>query len=257
MRLRFILIFGNKLIHSYNHDFNYHPNLQHRTIHSTIYSDDWLVNKKNTYNNIRNGRKNWSRLCGNGNATSHGSLWGGKKTGLSPVNGLIQQPKLFNKYYISFFGINILSVNMWGKLYRKSSLNAANIQPTGITTGEDLAFNLQLFPYLSKIYILKECGYNYRFGGMTTRYNTCLLPDLKKLYYIKKALIDKYQYHKASDYIRIELKNVLKSDICQMIAFKVRSPKEIKNRISEELKDPIYKDIMQVQNHPAFLEDPL
>ena len=31
---------------------------------------------------------------------------------------------------------------------------------------------------------------------------------------------------------------------------------EIKNRISEELKDPIYKDIMQVQNHPAFLEDP-
>ena len=150
MRLRFILIFGNKLIHSYNHDFNYHPNLQHRTIHSTIYSDDWLVNKKNTYNNIRNGRKNWSRLCGNGNATSHGSLWGGKKTGLSPVNGLIQQPKLFNKYYISFFGINILSVNMWGKLYRKSSLNAANIQPTGITTGEDLAFNLQLFPYLSK-----------------------------------------------------------------------------------------------------------
>ena len=101
MRLRFILIFGNKLIHSYNHDFNYHPNLQHRTIHSTIYSDDWLVNKKNTYNNIRNGRKNWSRLCGNGNATSHGSLWGGKKTGLSPVNGLIQQPKLFNKYYIS------------------------------------------------------------------------------------------------------------------------------------------------------------
>lgn len=52
-------------------------------------------------------QKNWSRLCGNGNATSHGSLWGGKKTGLSPVNGLIQQPKLFNKYYISFFGINI------------------------------------------------------------------------------------------------------------------------------------------------------
>ncbi len=38
--------------------------------------------------------------------TSHGSLWGGKN-GTSPVNGLIQQPKLFNKYYISFFGINI------------------------------------------------------------------------------------------------------------------------------------------------------
>ena len=53
MRLRFILIFGNKLIHSYNHDFNYHPNLQHRTIHSTIYSDDWLVNKKKKKKNIK------------------------------------------------------------------------------------------------------------------------------------------------------------------------------------------------------------
>ena len=44
----------------------------------------------------------------------------GKKNGTSVLlNGLIQQPKLFNKYYISFFGINILSVNMWGKTLSK------------------------------------------------------------------------------------------------------------------------------------------
>ena len=122
--------------------------------------------------------------------------------------------------------------------------------------GKTLPLISNYFHIYLKFTYSKNVDINYRFGGMTTRYNTCLLPDLKKLYYIKKALIDKYQYHKASDYIRIELKNVLKSDICQMIAFKVRSPKEIKNRISEELKDPIYKDIMQVQNHPAFLEDP-
>lgn len=88
----------------------------------------WI--KKNTYNNIRNGRKNWSRLCGNGNATSHGSLWGGKKTGLSPVNGLIQQPKLFNKYYISFFGINIFYPLICGenstKIFIKCSQYTAN-----------------------------------------------------------------------------------------------------------------------------------
>ena len=29
--------------------------------------------------------------------------YGVVKTGLSPVNGLIQQPKLFNKYYILFW----------------------------------------------------------------------------------------------------------------------------------------------------------
>ena len=41
--------------------------------------------------------------------------YGVVKTGLSPVNGLIQQPKLFNKYYISFFGINIFYPLICGK----------------------------------------------------------------------------------------------------------------------------------------------
>lgn len=42
-----------------------------------------------------------------------------KHTGISSVTGLIEIPELFDKYYISFFGYNILSVNMAGKLYRK------------------------------------------------------------------------------------------------------------------------------------------
>ncbi len=179
-----------------------------------------------------------------------------KKRGLSPIIGQIKQPELFEKYYISFFGVNILSVNMCGKLYRKKVLDKAEIQPLGLTMGEDLAFNMQLFPYLSNIQILNRVGYNYRFGGMTTRYNPHLLPDLKRLYVWKKALIEKYHYYRASDYIRIELKNVLKSDICQMIIFKIGSSDEIKDRISKELRDPVYQQIMHVQSYPHFLEDP-
>ena len=37
--------------------------------------------------------------------------------------------------------------------------------------GEDLYFNLEIFPLLKAIYIDDYVGYNYRFGGMTTQYN--------------------------------------------------------------------------------------
>lgn len=179
-----------------------------------------------------------------------------KSKGISPVTGLIQTPALFDKYYISFFGYNILSVNMAGKLYRKSTLDKAHLAPSGICMGEDLVFNLQLFPHLKSIYILDTIGYNYRFGGMTTKYNKHLYPDLKYLYILKEKLIEQYQYYKAWDYIRIEMKNVLCSDIYQRIIFNVGTEAEIKAYITQELEDPIWVRVLQVKEHPNFLNDP-
>lgn len=178
-----------------------------------------------------------------------------KKASYSGVTGLIEVPELFQKYYISFFGVNILSVNMYGKLYRKSVLDKANIKPIGIAMGEDLAFNMYLFPFLQRIYIMDIVGYNYRFGGMTSRYNARLLPDLKLLYCIKERLIERYNYNIASDFIRIELKNVLRSDICQMICFKIGNPSDIIKLIRKEIDDPVYGRITQVAEHPDFLKD--
>ena len=91
-------------------------------------------------------------------------------------------------------------------------------------------------------------GYNYRFGGMTSRYNPALLRDLKKLYVLKKKLIEQYQYNKANDFIRIELKNVLVSDVKQRILFKYGSREEIINQLQLELCDPVYKDLKQVES---------
>lgn len=111
-----------------------------------------------------------------------------KKKAYSIIKGLITQPQLFDSYYISFLGVNILSVNIWGKLY-KSSILQNPPQPIGLAMGEDLYFNLELFPHLQKIYIDDYIGYNYSFGGMTTRYNKNLLPNLKVLYSIKKIIV--------------------------------------------------------------------
>lgn len=170
-----------------------------------------------------------------------------KKKANPAVRGLITQPQLFDLYYISFFGVNILSVNIWGKLY-KSSILKEPPQPIGLAMGEDLYFNLEIFPRLKKIYIDNYIGYNYRFGGMTTRYNKNLFPNLKVLYGIKKEKIEKYQYYKASEYIHIELKNVLISDIKQRILFKYGSQEDIINQINQELMDSVWNDIQQIKD---------
>ena len=83
---------------------------------------------------------------------------------------------------------------------------------------------------------------------MTSRYNPALLRDLKKLYVLKKKLIEQYQYNKANDFIRIELKNVLVSDVKQRILFKYGSREEIINQLQLELCDPVYKDLKQVES---------
>lgn len=171
---------------------------------------------------------------------------------ISPVIGLISQPQLFDKYYLSFFGKNILAVNMCGKLYKKSVIDQAHLQPSSLCMGEDLYFNLCLFPHLNSIYILDKIGYNYRFGGMTSKYNVKLYPNLKELYLIKENLIDKYQYTKARDFLRMEIKNVLKSDICQMIVYKIGTNTQIKDIIKDRINDPMWKNALVVNNGIYF-----
>lgn len=178
-----------------------------------------------------------------------------KKEAHSTIKELITQPQLFDLYYISFFGVNILSVNIWGKLY-KSNILKNPPQPIGLAMGEDLYFNLEIFPCLQKVYIDDYIGYNYRFGGMTTQYNKNLLPNLKALYSIKKRKIEKYKYDKASDYIRIELKNVFISDINQRILFHYGSKEDIINQINQELTDPVWSDIQQIKN-PNIITSPI
>lgn len=147
-------------------------------------------------------------------------------------------------------------MNACGKLYRKSVVDKIGPKAIGVTMGEDLAFNLQLFPHLKSIFILDEVGYSYRWGGMTNKYNPKLLPDLKKLYTLKKQLIEQYHYFKAADFIRIELKNVFFSDVCQQIIYHCGDREEICNSILKELCDPVYEDIKDINNHPHVLENP-
>ncbi len=169
-----------------------------------------------------------------------------------PVTGKIETPLLFDKFFLSFFGVNILPVSIWGKLYRKDILDRANLKPSGYSMGEDLVFNLHLFPFLSSIYIEDYIGYNYRYGGMTSNYNKHLLLDSKRQFIEKIKMIERYDYRKAEDCVRIEMMNILKSDIVQRIEFLHLSDNEIINQINEEISLPFWDKVITISNKEYF-----
>lgn len=169
-----------------------------------------------------------------------------KKRRNLPKSGPISTPELFDKYYMSFFGWNILPVSIWGKLYRRETLEKSSLTPSGFAMGEDLIFNMSLFPYLNKIFLLNKPYYNYRFGGMTSRYNPHLLKDLKAQFVLKLLAIDKYSYHQADNPARIEMVNVLHSDIIQRIIYFNNSKESIVESISKEISDCFWKDVLNI-----------
>lgn len=221
-----------------------------------IDADDWLANKsvlKDLFEAAESTGADYIEIgC---QRVLDNFKWIKRKFDNSPPIAF-SQPQLFQDYFLSFFGINKLSVNIWGKLYRRSTIHKANIKPLGLHMGEDLAFNLQLFPHLQKIVLLNQPGYNYRIGGMTSRNNPHFLKDMKKLFYFKEGMIEKYDYKKAIPFTRYELKNVLKTEICQNIAYKKDSKNEIIEWISNEIKDPIYNNLYDINPSENFWNDP-
>lgn len=162
------------------------------------------------------------------------------KKSVDGVSGLIRNPKLFDEYYLSFFGCNILNVSVCGKLYKKNILRDNYKKMLGISFGEDMYVNLSIFPYLDSIFVMEECGYCYRYGGMTSRYNEHLQSDYLKLFYERIMFIKKYDYWKAYPYLLIEMKNVLYSDISQMVRKSVCERKELIVRIENFLKESCF-----------------
>ena len=221
-----------------------------------IDSDDWLAHSKvlsMMYDKAEETGVDYVQIQAYRTLDKYGLFK--KKIINKGIYGLIEQPELFDKYYLSFFGRSFLSVSIWGKLYRKSLFDKVNIQPLGIKMGEDLGYNIQLFPYLKKIYILTEFGYHYRYGGFTSAFNPYLLPDLKKLHNYKLKLIEKYNYVNGKNSQLNELKIILKSDIRQRIRFK-HDRQDIINFLEEELADPVYNSFIELENDSSFWSDP-
>lgn len=171
------------------------------------------------------------------------------------VSGLIAQPKLFDEYYMSFFGWFKLHTYMTNKLYKLSVIKSSGLKPSGLRMCEDFYFNMQLFPHLKKIYIMDDVAYAYRYGGMTSRFNPYLYDNLEFLFKRKLESIDRYGYYKALDYVLIEIKNVLMTDIEQRIQYEVGTRSEIESLIAKRLEQPYWTMLNDVKVVADFTSD--
>jgi len=154
----------------------------------------------------------------------------------------IGQPLLFDDYFISYFGDNKLLVSMCGKLYKRSVVLKANLKPSFYKMGEDLVFNLFLHPHLQKISFVTETVYYYRFGGMTNTSNPHFLANIKAQYFLKKELIEKFNYMKAIPFYKYELINCFYSHFQNLVLLDKVSYESLQKLIEKEIKDPVYDE---------------
>ncbi len=181
-------------------------------------------------------------------------------------NKKVSIPNLWDDYYLSFFGINIIPVSMCGKLYRKDVIQKAQTKNDLFSNdivhiGEDEYFNLLLHPYVESMFFSSEPIYVYRFGGITTHYNP-YLQELLDFSDFRLNLLDLYQYSKGYGPLFNEYTNYIISEIIQRIEYLQEEEKEIVQFLESEFhKRKIFKRMISYykektchENTQLFLE---
>ena len=165
---------------------------------------------------------------------------------------VISHDELMEKYYISFFGVNILPINIWAVLYKRSLFDRAEIKPSMLVFGEDLLVNMRLFPHIKTFYAIDKIIYNYRCGlpGISDKYLNSWLENARKVNDIKMKVLQETNYEEGIYYHKIELVNTIKSYISMCL--KCRREQRAKNidDLQKELSYPIYKDLDTLNGTP-------
>ena len=142
-----------------------------------------------------------------------------------PCGQIVAQPELFDEYYENFFcSSSMFPVAMWAKLYRKSIIDKALLETELFSDdipfmGEDLYFNMKLFPYLGSAYMIDESVYKYRFGGGTHGFNKNM-PQVLLLCDKRLELLDQSKYTKGYEPLFGEYVAFVYNYASQLIYFK-------------------------------------
>lgn len=94
-----------------------------------------------------------------------------------PIDRVVKNPELFDKHFLGFFGNNTFAPMMTACIFRKCVIDKANEEVELFSkdiriVGEDSYFVNMLFPYLNSMYRTLETVYIYRYGGLTSNYNS-------------------------------------------------------------------------------------
>lgn len=153
---------------------------------------------------------------------------------------------------ISFFGVNVVPVSLWGNLYKRK-LFSPNLEKSGLKFGEDLLLGLQLYCRAEAIMISPKYVYLYRWGGITSKYQPYFLASVKNLFKKKMDFLEKIDFPRAHRTSIIELVNCLASDIEQLTVYFPKQKKDNIEKLKTEMSDPIYNFFSEVKGDPYFV----
>ncbi len=178
-----------------------------------------------------------------------------KLTGTFPYNTVVTQPELFDKYFSGFFGEKCFYATIWARLFKKAVIDRA-LQETELFStqirfmGEDLYFNMKLFPYLNSMYRINDIVYYYRIGGGSVDRFNALYPELFVLSDIRLELLDKYNYSRSYDTLYIEYAGLVFHHAHQLMEFKKADKEGIKSLLKDEFENrTIAKRLCEFYQH--------
>ena len=174
--------------------------------------------------------------------------FGKKDTPSLKYEQVIDHDTFMSHYYQSFFGINDFPVNIWNKLYRKSFLDSIPEPPLTNCIIEDLSYNMHVLPYASRIAVIPDVTYLYRWGGWTNHFDPTVLDTAITGYKLKKNLIEQYSlpYIKSTS---IELLNYLNTYFYSMLEYEKVSDATFKVEVKRVLSFPEVKEACAVVKH--------
>lgn len=167
--------------------------------------------------------------------------------------GIIEQPELKEKYYISFFGVNIIPVLVWAKIYKMDVIKAAKLKPRGLRDTDDVNFNMWVFPYVQRFSVIDDFVYVHRWGGFSSKLID-FIPEYKRLYKERRNAIKEFDYEKAVKSINIQMKNLLYFDLSLKIERKNYKKNDILEYLKNELADEFWNDVTNPNVESDFTE---
>lgn len=168
---------------------------------------------------------------------------------ITKTDKVIQHEELMSDYFISYFGVNILPVSVWGKIYERHLLvNIIDelIEKSDIQTGAgDLVMSLVIHPHVNRLAIIDDIVYYYNIGlpGISPKYLKRWLKNATNLFRLKWAMLEKYSYTKGEKSLAIEMVNYIKTYISNCTIFDRSNRDKHLKELQDTLKDPIWKRV--------------
>lgn len=154
----------------------------------------------------------------------------------------IDREAFFAKYFCSWYGITLIPVSLWAKLYRAPLLKKAyDAIPRGTTRffGDDLVVTLHACASADAIAWIADEVYGYRMGGGTSRYQPDMLREFIGLYRYKMEFAEGYTAPQDLRLLAdIELCNVAFSFFRTVAAAKSLTPEERRRIVGESVRLP-------------------